>query len=966
MGVVHDKRIGPGKIQARFDDRGAHKDVGLAMPEAVHGLFQGGFRHLAVGHGHLGPGSQGLDVGRDVLQALHPVVDPKDLPLAFQFALYDLAQQALVALDKRRFHGLAIHRRGLDDRQAAHPGQRQLQGARDGRGGERQGVDIFLEGLEPFLVLDAKPLFLVENEQADVGDGHVGRQDAVGADQDVHLPPGHGFEHHLAPLGGDKARKHLDAHRKAFQTGGKILIVLFGQHGRRTQHGHLLAVEHGPEGGAKGHFGLAKAHIAADQPVHGFGPLHVGQDFGNGPLLIRRLLKAEGGLEFQVEFVGGTVGIALGHLPVGVHLDQIGGDALDGLLGPFAYGFPTRPAQAIKRRRDAFGAFVALHEPEPVGRQVELVLVGKDQQQIITARGVHGHAGQSLEGGHAVVAMDHQVAGPDFVKGGQSLEILVAAPLSPGFGRFGMENILSQDAGVAPGQFHAVAQRRKQGKKAGLARGVAGAKDQPLGFDHLEKFLTRPLAVKGQDGLALAVPVLEGGHQGGPGAFVRAGLPEDVAEALDRLFRQIRTMAAPAHDQILKQDAPAGHQGFAGHVLRPQHPGRRPGMAAFLGFGLKKPPPGVFGLLQAFLDLGRVAYDIGGVLGKPGGQFHRLLVKKPRPDATVAGFQAGFQVLLGRPVQFAGAGNGLPQGAGLVHEGVRKHCRSRRQQGGLGQFGQGALGPGVKAAHGLDRVAEKFQAQRAVVARRKDVEDVAAKGELARIGDHGGTLVAPQDDLLGNKVPGQFLACGHIEDIALQGAQRRPFGQQVVGRDQQHPRPAAHGGKGQKGHAPGPEGPAWPARGIGRERGIGCSPECAGRGRSQEFEQGGDAGKLVDARGDHHGGLAPGQGLGSQKGQCGRPALVDRSGIGAGQKIGQWGGNAGQDRPRGEIRDGRRHTCDGGRDINLIFAGPTSRSNGTGNTAAQNRLSTAFGTQGRAEPPRRNRACRALRRKAAC
>ena len=44
--------------------------------------------------------------------------------------------------------------------------------------------------------------------------------------------------------------------------------VLLGQDRGGHEHGHLLAVHHGLEGGAHGDLGLAVAHVAADQPVH--------------------------------------------------------------------------------------------------------------------------------------------------------------------------------------------------------------------------------------------------------------------------------------------------------------------------------------------------------------------------------------------------------------------------------------------------------------------------------------------------------------------------------------------------------------------------------------------------------------------------------------------------------------------------------------------------------------------------
>ena len=51
--------------------------------------------------------------------------------------------------------------------------------------------------------------------------------------------------------------------------------MLIGQHRRGHQHGHLFRVAGRLEGGAYGHLGLAEAHIATHQTVHGLCLLHI-------------------------------------------------------------------------------------------------------------------------------------------------------------------------------------------------------------------------------------------------------------------------------------------------------------------------------------------------------------------------------------------------------------------------------------------------------------------------------------------------------------------------------------------------------------------------------------------------------------------------------------------------------------------------------------------------------------------
>ena len=54
-----------------------------------------------------------------------------------------------------------------------------------GRRRQRQAVDVGLEVLQPLLGRDAEALLLVDDEQAEVAEHDVLREQAVGADQDV-------------------------------------------------------------------------------------------------------------------------------------------------------------------------------------------------------------------------------------------------------------------------------------------------------------------------------------------------------------------------------------------------------------------------------------------------------------------------------------------------------------------------------------------------------------------------------------------------------------------------------------------------------------------------------------------------------------------------------------------------------------------------------------------------------------
>jgi hypothetical protein len=114
-------------------------------------------------------------------------------------------------------------------------------GARDRRGREGQHVDRRPERLEPLLVLDAEPLLLVDDDQAELLEGDVLLDDPVGPDQDVDGPGG-GPLQDVADLGlGAEAADGLDGEGELGHPRGEAPVVLLGEDGRGHEDGDLLA-----------------------------------------------------------------------------------------------------------------------------------------------------------------------------------------------------------------------------------------------------------------------------------------------------------------------------------------------------------------------------------------------------------------------------------------------------------------------------------------------------------------------------------------------------------------------------------------------------------------------------------------------------------------------------------------------------------------------------------------------------
>ena len=124
--------------------------------------------------------------------------------------------------------------------------------------------------------------------------------------------------------------------------------MLFGQKSRRTENRHLFAAHHGHEGGAKGHFGFAKAHVAADETVHGTARRHVFEDGLDRRRLIGRFVKGE---TFGKRFVVGgrhLEGEARAALPHRVEMKKLRRRVADLFRGLFLRFFPVAAPERMQ------------------------------------------------------------------------------------------------------------------------------------------------------------------------------------------------------------------------------------------------------------------------------------------------------------------------------------------------------------------------------------------------------------------------------------------------------------------------------------------------------------------------------------------------------------------------------------------------------------------------------------------
>ena len=186
VGAVDDDRVRVRDVEPGLDDRGADEDVGLAAGEGPHHRLEGALRHLAVADDDPRGGQEAAQLVGLGLDRLDPVVDEEDLPATVQLAQDRVLDEARRRLGDPGLDRQPVLRWRLDHRQVADPDEGQVERPRDRRRRERQDVDLGAELLEALLGGDAEALLLVDDEQAEVAEADVLREEPMRPDHDVH------------------------------------------------------------------------------------------------------------------------------------------------------------------------------------------------------------------------------------------------------------------------------------------------------------------------------------------------------------------------------------------------------------------------------------------------------------------------------------------------------------------------------------------------------------------------------------------------------------------------------------------------------------------------------------------------------------------------------------------------------------------------------------------------------------
>src|SRR5215213_4364755 len=101
----------------------------------------------------------------------------------------------------------------------------------------------------------AGALLLVDDDEAEVAEADVFREQAVRADDDVDVARLDALDYLLLLLRRAEARDQLDGDGEGREARAEGLVVLIREHGGGREHRHLLRVHDGLEGGAHGDLG---------------------------------------------------------------------------------------------------------------------------------------------------------------------------------------------------------------------------------------------------------------------------------------------------------------------------------------------------------------------------------------------------------------------------------------------------------------------------------------------------------------------------------------------------------------------------------------------------------------------------------------------------------------------------------------------------------------------------------------
>ena len=129
--------------------------------------------------------------------------------------------------------------------------------------------------------------------------------------------------------------------------------MLQGENRCRHKHGHLLSIDYSLESRADSKFGLAKADIATDKPIHRHFRFHIGFYQFVGLALVGCILVHKRRFQLDLHVRVGRKCKAFLLAPFCIKQNQVACYILDILLGALLQSFPMPRAKTMNHRRFA-------------------------------------------------------------------------------------------------------------------------------------------------------------------------------------------------------------------------------------------------------------------------------------------------------------------------------------------------------------------------------------------------------------------------------------------------------------------------------------------------------------------------------------------------------------------------------------------------------------------------------------
>ena len=167
VGVLDDQGVHVRDVDAGLDDGGADQNLNLAVHHPRHDAGNLLLGHLPMGdvYHHRVIIQHRPNLAGYLLDGLHPVVQIVHLPTTANFPPDGVHQHRPVMLQHVGLYWLPVLGRLVDDGHIPQAGQSHVQGSWDGGGGEGEHIHLLGQLLQPLLVGDPEPLFLVDDQQ---------------------------------------------------------------------------------------------------------------------------------------------------------------------------------------------------------------------------------------------------------------------------------------------------------------------------------------------------------------------------------------------------------------------------------------------------------------------------------------------------------------------------------------------------------------------------------------------------------------------------------------------------------------------------------------------------------------------------------------------------------------------------------------------------------------------------------